>query len=193
VQPYQFHTNIPKACIYNYSFALYPEEPQPSGGACFSRLESCTLVIELQVGLEREDVMLIVIGRNLNIMKYRGAWLVPMGASKPNCVPFTLVFPLFRRYCYGSVPVIRISETAQPFQTKPLSRYAAFCLCVCACMHACVVLCHISFRCLFLVNVVQFRKSLDIDDLAGFFRHSVCVVFVQSKCHRSTNTAAAAG
>ena len=71
VQPYQFHTNIPDACIYNYSFALYPEEAQPSGGACFSRLENIFLVLELQDGLEREDVTIIIFSRSYNVVKFR--------------------------------------------------------------------------------------------------------------------------
>ena len=31
IQPYQYHTCIPKKGIYCYSFALYPEKPQPTG------------------------------------------------------------------------------------------------------------------------------------------------------------------
>ena len=56
VQPYQFHTLIPESCIYCYSFALYPEEAQPSGSANFSRLESVTIILDLQDGLQHEDV-----------------------------------------------------------------------------------------------------------------------------------------
>lgn len=31
IQPFQYHTRCPKDGIYVYSFALYPEKPQPSG------------------------------------------------------------------------------------------------------------------------------------------------------------------
>lgn len=71
VQPYQFHTNIPDAFIYNYSFALYPEEPQPSGVANFARFESVTLILDLQDGLAREDCTVIIFARGLNILKFR--------------------------------------------------------------------------------------------------------------------------
>lgn len=71
VQPYQFHTLIPDACVYDYSFSLYPEEAQPSGCANFSRLESVTLVMELQDGLDREDVTVIIFSRSYNLVKFR--------------------------------------------------------------------------------------------------------------------------
>jgi hypothetical protein len=71
VQPYQFHTLIPDACIYCYSFALYPEEAQPSGSANFSRLESVTLILQLQDGLQKEDVTVIIFSRSLNLLKFR--------------------------------------------------------------------------------------------------------------------------
>jgi hypothetical protein len=31
LQPYQYHSNTPRQGIYVYSFALYPEDLQPSG------------------------------------------------------------------------------------------------------------------------------------------------------------------
>jgi hypothetical protein len=71
VQPYQYHSLIPDAYVYNYSFALYPEEAQPSGAANFSRLESVTLVLELQEGLDQEDITVIIFARSLNMLKYR--------------------------------------------------------------------------------------------------------------------------
>ena len=71
VQPYQFHTLLPDACIYNYSFSLYPEEPQPSGGATLTRLENVTLVLEFQEGLDQEDVTVIIFSRSYNLLKYR--------------------------------------------------------------------------------------------------------------------------
>ncbi len=71
VQPYQFHTLIPEACIYCYSFALYPEESQPSGSANFSRLENVQLILDLQDGLQKEDVTVIIFSRSLNLLKFR--------------------------------------------------------------------------------------------------------------------------
>jgi len=45
VQPYQHHTNIPTNEIHVYSFALKPEEQQPSGSANMSRIDNATLQI----------------------------------------------------------------------------------------------------------------------------------------------------
>ena len=47
VQPYQHHTNIPAVGINVYSFALKPEEHQPSGTCNFSRIDNATLVLTL--------------------------------------------------------------------------------------------------------------------------------------------------
>ena len=45
-QPYQFHSTVPPAeDIYVYSFALRPEEHQPSGTCNFSRIDSCQMTI----------------------------------------------------------------------------------------------------------------------------------------------------
>jgi hypothetical protein len=43
VQPYQHHTRNPDTGINVYSFALRPEEHQPSGTANFSRIDNATL------------------------------------------------------------------------------------------------------------------------------------------------------
>lgn len=52
VQPYQYHTNIPKSPGINvYSFALKPEEHQPSGSCNFSRIDNATLNLQLQQGM----------------------------------------------------------------------------------------------------------------------------------------------
>ena len=49
VQPYQHHTNIPQSPGINvYSFALKPEEHQPSGSANFSRIDNATLQISVK-------------------------------------------------------------------------------------------------------------------------------------------------
>ena len=43
VQPYQHHENVPSTGINVYSFALKPEEHQPSGTCNFSRIDSAVL------------------------------------------------------------------------------------------------------------------------------------------------------
>ena len=48
VQPYQYHSSVPsiKHPIYVYSFALKPEEHQPSGTCNFSRIDNAYLMFE---------------------------------------------------------------------------------------------------------------------------------------------------
>jgi hypothetical protein len=47
VQPYQHHTRNPDTGINVYSFALRPEEHQPSGSCNFSRIDNATLQLVL--------------------------------------------------------------------------------------------------------------------------------------------------
>jgi hypothetical protein len=47
VQPYQHHENVPATGINVYSFALKPEEHQPSGTCNFSRIDNATLQLTL--------------------------------------------------------------------------------------------------------------------------------------------------
>ena len=47
VQPYQHHTRAPDSGINVYSFALRPEEHQPSGSCNFSRIDNATLQLVL--------------------------------------------------------------------------------------------------------------------------------------------------
>ena len=47
-QPYEHHTRIPKNYIYSYSFALRPEEHQPSGTCNFSRIDNSHLVFRIR-------------------------------------------------------------------------------------------------------------------------------------------------
>jgi len=47
VQPFQHHTNIPAVGINVYSFALKPEDHQPSGTCNFSRIDNATLILTL--------------------------------------------------------------------------------------------------------------------------------------------------
>ena len=49
VQPYQHHTNIPSnAGIHVYSFALKPEDHQPSGTLNMSRIDTATLMVNVK-------------------------------------------------------------------------------------------------------------------------------------------------
>lgn len=71
VQPFQHHSLIPESFVYSYSFALHPEEPQPSGSMNASRIDNVELILELQDELADEDVEIMVFGRNWNVFRYR--------------------------------------------------------------------------------------------------------------------------
>jgi hypothetical protein len=83
VQPYQHHSSIPEAFIYVYSFALFPEDPQPTGTLNFSRIDNATLTVELDKNLFADNsgtggqdysgdtADIIIIARNYNVLRIR--------------------------------------------------------------------------------------------------------------------------
>lgn len=71
VQPWQWHTDIPDSYVYCYSFALHPEDAQPSGSCNFSRIDSVELTFDLQQGLSNEQVTVIVFATNWNVFRFR--------------------------------------------------------------------------------------------------------------------------
>lgn len=50
VQPFYHHTGNPYPGIYNYSFALHPEEHQPTGTCNFSRIDNAQVQLWLKTG-----------------------------------------------------------------------------------------------------------------------------------------------
>lgn len=71
VQPYQYHTLIPDSFVYLFSFALHPEQAQPSGSVNFSRIDTVELLLEIQKQLADEELQVIVFARNWNVFRYR--------------------------------------------------------------------------------------------------------------------------
>jgi len=71
VQPYQHHENIPtNAGINVYSFALKPEEHQPSGTLNMSRIDTATLNIEYgAVSATTDSAFLNVYAVNYNVLR----------------------------------------------------------------------------------------------------------------------------
>jgi hypothetical protein len=67
VQTYQYHTYTPNSFIYLYSFALKPEEHQPSGTCNFSKLDSATLNIFIKDNLTEPQI--IMFAPNYNILQ----------------------------------------------------------------------------------------------------------------------------
>jgi hypothetical protein len=67
VQPFQHHTRVPSAAgLYVYSFALKPEEHQPSGTCNFSRIDNASLILS---GLTGNTDELKVFATNYNILR----------------------------------------------------------------------------------------------------------------------------
>ena len=66
VVPYQRHTRIPNNIIYVYSFAINPEDFQPSGTANFSRIDNQQIYMKISDKLI--DPMLTVFAVNYNIL-----------------------------------------------------------------------------------------------------------------------------
>jgi hypothetical protein len=72
VQPYQHHTRTPAApgiCVY--SFALKPEEHQPSGTCNFSRIDKATLQLTVSVNTVRSGrtAQVRVYAVNYNVLR----------------------------------------------------------------------------------------------------------------------------
>lgn len=67
IQPYNHHTRIPSTGIYVYSFALKPEEHQPSGSINMSRIESVNLLLTNSTGTS--PVRVNTYARSYNILR----------------------------------------------------------------------------------------------------------------------------
>jgi hypothetical protein len=72
VQPYQHHTNIPDSPGINvYSFALKPEEHQPSGTCNMSRIDNATLLLTVHPDIASANLVkkLRVYAVNYNVLR----------------------------------------------------------------------------------------------------------------------------
>ena len=71
VQPYQHHTRNPDTGINVYSFALNPEEHQPTGTCNFSRIDNATLQLVLSTNAIGGDhtAKVRVYATNYNVLR----------------------------------------------------------------------------------------------------------------------------
>jgi hypothetical protein len=71
VQPFQHHTRTPQRGINVYSFALKPEEHQPSGTCNFSRIDKATLQLTVSVNTVRNGrtAQVRVYAVNYNVLR----------------------------------------------------------------------------------------------------------------------------
>ncbi len=80
-QPFIHHTRIPDSNLYLYSFALRPEEHQPSGTCNFSRIDNTILEFETVTGTvispvvpgheikPADNALMTVYARNYNVLR----------------------------------------------------------------------------------------------------------------------------
>lgn len=71
VQPYQHHENVPSAGINVYSFALKPEQHQPTGTCNMSRIDTATLSLDLVSGFtsSSQGAKVRVFAINYNVLR----------------------------------------------------------------------------------------------------------------------------
>lgn len=68
-QPYQYHTGSPYPGIYVYSFAIKPEELQPSGTCNFSRIDMAQIAVNLKTGMPYQNMQQQMFAVNYNILR----------------------------------------------------------------------------------------------------------------------------
>jgi len=66
-QPYVYHTGVPYPGIYAYSFALQPEEHQPTGTCNFSRIDNAQVALNLKA--EGNNTLQKMFAVNYNILR----------------------------------------------------------------------------------------------------------------------------
>jgi hypothetical protein len=68
VQPFNHHTGNPYPGVYAYSFALRPEEHQPSGTCNFSRIDNAQVAVTLKADCENSQTM-HMFATNYNVLR----------------------------------------------------------------------------------------------------------------------------
>ena len=69
VQPYQCHTNGPVDGVNVYSFALTPEEHQPSGACNMSRIDNATLNLQIHADFKDSNSTISIYAVNYNVLR----------------------------------------------------------------------------------------------------------------------------
>lgn len=69
VQPYQHHKNTPSTGINVYSFAINPEEHQPSGSSNMSRIDNASLLVNLSSAMSGIAAKIKVFAVNYNVLR----------------------------------------------------------------------------------------------------------------------------
>lgn len=69
VQPFNHHSGTPMPGIYSYSFALKPEEHQPTGTCNFSRIDNAQVEIKAKSGIASDSQTLYMFAVNYNVLR----------------------------------------------------------------------------------------------------------------------------
>jgi hypothetical protein len=69
VQPYERHTRVPTKHIYCYSFALHPEDRQPSGSCNFSKLNQAFIQLTGANARTGGNGMLLLFASSVNVLR----------------------------------------------------------------------------------------------------------------------------
>jgi hypothetical protein len=67
VQPFVHHSGSPAPGVYAYSFALKPEEHQPTGSCNFSRIDNAQVAIKAKSGIEEKTLRMFA--TNYNVLR----------------------------------------------------------------------------------------------------------------------------
>jgi hypothetical protein len=69
LQPYQHHTRVPDSQIFMYSFALAPQDLQPSGSMNFSRTDNATLTVNVDTTVMNAAGKIKVYALSINVLR----------------------------------------------------------------------------------------------------------------------------
>ena len=119
VQPYQHHTRTPDTGINVYSFALRPEEHQPSGSCNFSRIDNATLQLVLSNATVEgtKTAKVRVYATNYNVLRIMSG----MGGLEATCLVMMMIILAVNKgrkaVCHSKVS----SYYGKPFMSSPSS------------------------------------------------------------------------
>jgi hypothetical protein len=65
VQPFQHHSGSPVPGVYAYSFALKPEEHQPTGTCNFSRIDNAQVAIKTKYAATATNLNMFAVNYNV--------------------------------------------------------------------------------------------------------------------------------
>ena len=75
VEPYVHHTNIPSDFIYCFSYAVEPEDSQPTGGANHSRIDDVTIEVNVDPRMFNDTggspINILLAARSYNLLRFK--------------------------------------------------------------------------------------------------------------------------